>query len=291
MSEGMSKRELKQLRRLEKLEKAKLEHSQNKNKTLIFAIAGFLFVAFFAAIIVFTKESKKVDSPTSQNGDVPINFTLDGAIKGPENAPITLVEFGDYQCPACGAYHPIVNEVLQKYPSDVKLLFKHFPISSIHPFALDAALAAEAAGQQGKYYEMHNLLYERQDEWTKDPKAKFEEYAKEIGLDIDKFNEDIDRSDLKQKIDGQRVEGIDAGVNSTPSFFINGKKIVNPQNADGFASLIDEALANGNNNPPTDSEDESGEKTDIEDDPADSNAPQAQKDDTVDAVGDPPFNE
>src|SRR5262245_11239921 len=106
----------------------------------------------------FYLSKQSTESPDSSG------LNIAGAhVRGPQDATITLVEFGDYQCPSCGYYSPIVNEVLRRYPKDVRLEFHHFPLIQIHQFAMPAALAAEAAGEQGKFWEMHDMLYAKQE--------------------------------------------------------------------------------------------------------------------------------
>ena len=94
-----------------------------------------------------------------------------GHVRGPEKAAVTLTEFGDYQCPSCGYYAPLVLEVLHRYPTEVKLEFHHFPLVSLHQWAMAAAVAAEAAGEQGKFWEMHDMLYQNQDKWSRSANA------------------------------------------------------------------------------------------------------------------------
>src|SRR6185436_9803663 len=107
-----------------------------------------------------------------------------GRFRGPDNAELTLVEFGDFQCPSCAAYHPFVKEILNRYPKQVRLEFHHFPLISIHPNSMAAAKAAEAAGEQGHYWEMHDALFEYQTQWAgqPDPKPGFAAIANQIGI-------------------------------------------------------------------------------------------------------------
>lgn len=137
--------------------------------------------------------------------------------------PVTLVEFGDYQCPACGYAEPIVEKVLADNPK-VKLIFRNFPLAQ-HQNALVAAEAAEAAGAQGKFWEMHNAIYANQDIWSNmaAPMDAFVEMAKKLNLDVEKFQQDVQNKKFADVIAKDRSDGIALGVNSTPSFFINGK--------------------------------------------------------------------
>jgi protein-disulfide isomerase len=140
---------------------------------------------------------------------------------GPSNAPIELVEYGDYQCPYCGRAYPIVKDLLQQAGRQVKFVFRNFPLSKIHPQARMAALAAEAAGLQHKYWEMHDIIYENQ---IRLHHTALLEYATSIGLQIDQFTADMEREDLAAKVDSHFYSGMRSGVNATPTFFINGEK-------------------------------------------------------------------
>lgn len=150
---------------------------------------------------------------------VPVN-AKDHA-EGSPNAPIVLVEYGDYQCPYCGMAYREIKEIQKTLGDDLKFVFRNFPLISIHKYALDAAIAAEIAGEMGKFWEMHDLLYQNQNALSK---SDLTGYAEEIGLDTVKFESML--SDIKY--DGQIEEeiegGLISGVNGTPSFFINGKK-------------------------------------------------------------------
>ena len=146
---------------------------------------------------------------------------------GPESAPVVLEEFGDYQCPPCGQAFPEVEAIRREYGDHLRLVFRHYPLTRIHPHALLAAHAAEAAGLQGKFWEMHRALYENQKEWsrTPDPRPLFETYARRIDPDLERFRRDIggQESDARVVADHNRARSL--GVESTPTFFLNGRKL------------------------------------------------------------------
>lgn len=170
-------------------------------------------------------------------------------IRGPENAPITIIEYADYQCPACAAYHPIVERLLSESSTTVRFITRHFPLQQ-HRNAIAASQAAEAAGRQGKYWDMAALLYDNQTSWenlTNDQaKDLFKGYAERLSLDVEIYNKDFEDPEIKAKIDADRADGNKIGVNSTPSFFINGKYITNPAGYEAFKTLI-EATASSTN--------------------------------------------
>src|SRR4051812_20387253 len=119
-------------------------------------------VGIAAGAAAFLSPQPHPPTPTSAAG--PVGIKGGGPIRGPENAPLTLVEFGDYQCPSCGAYHPLVKEILNRYPQQLRLEFHHFPLVSVHPNSMLASQAAEAAGEQGRYWEMHDAIFDHQKE-------------------------------------------------------------------------------------------------------------------------------
>lgn len=141
--------------------------------------------------------------------------------QGGKSAAITIVEFGDYQCPHCGNAHPILKEIEETFGDQVNFVFRNFPLQEIHELALPAAVAAEAAGLQGKYWEMHDALFDNQYRLSED---LFDELAETIGLDVEKFRSDSAADTVKEKIDNDFESGVRSGVNGTPSFYVNGTK-------------------------------------------------------------------
>lgn len=139
---------------------------------------------------------------------------------------VTLVEFGDFECPACGASYPVVKQLKSDYSNDLNIVFRNFPLTQ-HKNALIGAKAAEAAGVQGKFWEMHDKLFENQTDWStsQNPKEKLIQYAKDLGLNIDQFQKSLDDPSIAQKIERDRNDGNTLGVASTPTFFINNQKI------------------------------------------------------------------
>lgn len=142
-------------------------------------------------------------------------------ILGIKTAPLALLEYGDYQCPSCSESYLVVQEVLRQLGKNVVYIFRNFPLTDIHPDAFDAALAAEAAALQNKFWEMYNLLYQNQDHLSG---QNLIEYAKEIGLDMSRFEQDIQSQMLSSKIEADIESGLKSGVNGTPTFYINGDK-------------------------------------------------------------------
>lgn len=169
-----------------------------------------------------------------------VDIVAEDRVYGNSEAPNVLIEYGDFQCPACAAYHPVVKEFVDKNPDDVKFVFRHFPLRSIHANAQLSSQASEAAHLQGKFWDMYDKLYVNQSEWSSTSNAKdiFIRYSKEIGLDAKKFEEDLNSDTVKNIVNNGYNSAIALRLNSTPTFFYNGVKIDSPSNLDGFQKLI-----------------------------------------------------
>jgi protein-disulfide isomerase len=170
--------------------------------------------------------------------------TAPAHIRGNPDAPVTLEEFGDFQCPPCGKFSEFVEELLKEYNSRLRLVFRNFPLSG-HEHAREAALAAEAAGLQGKFWEMHDTLYREQDTWSKAPNVRelFESYAGTIGLDVDQFKKDMDGDKARERVDSDRALADFLGVKATPTLFINNRPVEpKDKNPEGVRAAINAAL-------------------------------------------------
>ncbi len=164
-------------------------------------------------------------------------------VKGNENATVTILEYSDFQCPACAQFAPILKAMMADYGDQVKFEYRHYPLMQIHPNAEAAARAAEAAGQQGKFFEYHDALFENQNEWgaAAIPGAFFTKYADELGLDMDKFKRHQRSSVLQQNIRDHVSEARELGLTGTPSIFLNGEKM-NFQTYQEFNDQVKAAL-------------------------------------------------
>ncbi len=168
----------------------------------------------------------------------PYEIALFGsAIRGPEHAPVTIVEFSDFQCPYCAQATTLIDRVLQAYPRDVNFVYKNFPLP-MHPQAEHAARAALAAGKQGKFWEMHDELFRRSA--TLSPES-IQGIAERIGLDIPRFKADLGSRAVAEQLDVEVRQGKVAGVRGTPSFFINNRAAA-VRSLEGFKAMIDEEL-------------------------------------------------
>lgn len=165
-------------------------------------------------------------NPDHRTGEVKLGATPPHALGDP-NAPVMLEEFGDFECLPCGSAYPVLRNIKKEFGSDVVIVFRQFPIVAKHAHALDAARAAEAAGFQGKFWPMHDLLYENQKTWrmAADPQPLFAEYAAQTGLELNSFKRDAAGDRVNQRIALDRERGYWIGVNSTPTVFLNGREV------------------------------------------------------------------
>ena len=159
-------------------------------------------------------------------------------VKGSPESKNILVEYSDFQCPACKSYHPMVKKLLEDHTDNVRVVYRHFPLPQ-HQNAKPAAYASEAAGQQGKFWEMHDVLFEHQEEWAEAGNAQdlFVQYAASLGLDLERFKQERDSSAVKEQVEKDYDSGIINGINSTPTFFFNGQKI-QPRSYKDFVDLV-----------------------------------------------------
>ncbi len=149
-------------------------------------------------------------------------------VLGNENAPVTVVEFSDFQCPACRSATVTLDGVLEKHEGEIKFIYRHFPLTSIHKNAMAASIASEAAGEQGKFWEYSKALFDKQDAWEKlgTPQDLFVNLAKEVGVtDLDKFKNEIGKQAKRDLILADMSLGNQLGVDATPTFFVNGEKV------------------------------------------------------------------
>lgn len=192
-------------------------------------------VVVVGGIVLFSGDKKST-------GDTVTIDTTVGAKLGPDDAKVKIVEFGDFQCPACQAAAADFHN-LQKNNNDVQLIFRHFPLTGIHANAEASSVAAAAAANQGKFWEMYDRLYERQASWSTlaDPTGTFEDYARELGLDVNVYNADVKADATIKAVRADYDYGLSLDVDSTPTFFINGQRVTGVKTADEWQKLIEDA--------------------------------------------------
>jgi len=202
---------------------------------LPFVIIGVVLVAVTAAVVLMSRPSASNSSTPATNTNTGLTQRVPaqpGAsnpyTRGMPTARVTVEEFSDFQCPACGGLEPGLRRVMQDYEGrGVRLIFRNYPLQ-MHKYAFLAARAAEAAGQQGKFWEMHDLLYDNQKEWSDsmEPRVQFDSYATRLGLDVQRFKADMERQDLADRIKADLARGNSLGVRGTPTVYLNGRELV-----------------------------------------------------------------
>ena len=170
---------------------------------------------------------------------IPVSATRDH-LKGPESAKVTLVEYGDYQCPFCGEAYPILERVLKKYGQRLRFVFRNFPLTEMHPRAEFGAEMAEAAGAQGKFWEMHDFLYENQGALGSED--FFLEFGGRLGLDLKRIRQELMAHVHLSRIHEDFMSGIRSGVNGTPTFYINERRHDGDYQFETLVDAIDAAL-------------------------------------------------
>jgi len=164
---------------------------------------------------------------------------------GPESAPVVLEEFGDFQCPPCGRMHPLVQQIKKDYGDRLRFVYRHFPLQG-HKNAFPAASAAEAAAMQGKFWEMHDAIFDNQAQWAESPDARavFSNYARQLGMNVEKFQADMGRQDVLERVRADFQRGTSLGVSGTPTFFVNGRELPGTPALDPayLRAQIDQAL-------------------------------------------------
>lgn len=221
-------------------------------------IFGAIIVAILGGLVIYSRlnaptanvsvlDNNKVIAASDQNGNIADH------VFGKADSKVILVEYGDFQCPSCGKAHPQIKEIAEEYKGKIAFIFRNFPLTTIHPNARAAAAAVEAAGLQKVYWEMHNLIFESQEDWTgltgTDRTDAFVGYATSLGLNKDKFLADLAADNVNKKISFDQALGKKLNVNATPTFYLNGTKlsddvagkVVNGSTAE-LKALIDAAL-------------------------------------------------
>jgi protein-disulfide isomerase len=220
-----------------------------KEAKILIAIAIVVVIGGVLLAIFANPQPKDAGAPVDEQSLVRDNSHMTGKL----GAKVTIVEFGDFQCPGCAAASPVVKQITEAYKDneDVNFVFRNFPLDTIHPNAHIAAEAAEAAGAQDKYWEMHHLLYEKQNEWSTNanPIETFVGYAQSLGLNTDTFRQAVSQRLYAEIIKTDFADGQAVGVNSTPTFFFNGVKEAKILSFEEFKAKIDAELAKDGSEP------------------------------------------
>jgi protein-disulfide isomerase len=237
----LTKRERKELNQQEKqLEKIKRHHSRTTKKWIKIVAVTLVVLASISGIIWYG--SSRPATPTNET----LSLNSDDWVKGNKESKVILVEYLDFECEACGAYYPLVKRLSEEYGDRIAFTTRYFPLPG-HRNSMTSASAVQSAGKQGKYWEMYDLVFQNQIEWgekeTPEPTI-FEGYAQQLGLDMEKFRQDINSQEVKDRIERDKNTGNKLGIEGTPTFFLNGKRIENPRGYEEFKKVLDNALKN-----------------------------------------------
>lgn len=236
---ALTKQERRALRRQEKANEAARRTRRQRARKWMPTFALFLVLAgAIAALIWYGLPG------AATPGGASLKVTASDWVKGNPKATVVLVEYLDFECEVCGSYYPAMKRLAEEFKDRVAFATRYFPLPG-HKNSLPAALAVEAAGRQGKYWELHDTLFENQEAWGEKPVSTpeiFEEYARKIGLNMDQFKRDVSSPAVKERVERDRSFGQRLGVQSTPTFFLNGEKIQNPKSYTDFKTVLQAAI-------------------------------------------------
>lgn len=214
---------------------------------VVAVLGGLVYLSQSSKIDVSKIDATNIQSATDQNGQIADH------VFGKKDSKVVLIEYGDFQCPGCGAAHPNIKAVTEKYEDKIAFVFRNFPLTTIHPNARAAAAAVEAAGLEGKYWQMHDAMFQNQDSWKDLTGTQrtdtFLQYAKTLGVNEQKFTANLEKPSINKKISFDQALGKKVNVSSTPTFFLNGEQlpedVVNDiiqQDGAKLTKLLDEKL-------------------------------------------------
>jgi protein-disulfide isomerase len=239
-TQTLTKAERKALKKQQKQSDQERERRRQTLKKLMW----YVVVVGAAVLIGYGIYNTIVPVPENEKHKPIDKISAGDWVRGNPQAPVLIIEYSDFQCPSCAMVSPVMDEVLKAYPTQVALVYRHFPLKQVHLQAELAAQAAEAAGTQGKFWEMHDLLFQNQTQWAENrgAKQKFGEYAKGLGLNIGQFNQDINSKEIRGLVKADYLSGLEQSLSSTPSFFINGEPLIKPEGFTGYKQEIDRLL-------------------------------------------------
>jgi protein-disulfide isomerase len=212
---------------------------------VIIAIVALIAFFFLLARLSYIKKEKQIENTDLTQATV-LEIKADDWATGSPDAKATLVEYLDFECEACKAFYPLTIQLKEEYKDSLRFVVRYLPLPG-HKNSRTAAYAAEAAGKQGKFWEMYHILFTKQSEWGEQRatnQAQFEKYAVEAGVDIDQWKKDVASSEVMKRVDENYTEAMSLNLQGTPSFFLNGKKIELPNGYDAFKKLIEDSLIN-----------------------------------------------
>jgi protein-disulfide isomerase len=220
-------------------------------KLQLWLIGGFIIVVVLAVGAAAYFSSGAATSTSNFVSTTVPPITSADHITGDASSSVSVIEYGDFECPACGEWEPLMEQLRQTYGTRVEFVFRNFPLYQIHPFAMVGAYAAEAAALQGQYWQMHDLLYKDQAQWTANTTLTpadvvsqfFNGYAQSLGLNVAEFDVDINSSAVQARVQRDISSGNAADINHTPTFFVNLQQIPNPSGLAQFEQILNQELA------------------------------------------------
>ena len=239
-----SKKERRQFKREQRLS-SEQHQTQKRLVQRRIALWSSVLVGISAVVFVIIKLSTPPETTVAITLSH-IEITPEDWVKGQTGSKAVLVEYSDFECPACGAYYPVLKKLYRDFGNRMQFVYRHFPLKQ-HLHAELAARAAEAAGRQGKFWEMHDLIFEGQIAWTSQshPEETFIGYARKLGLDLERYRKDLESPEVQKAIENDR-ESVDRdNLEGTPTFFLNGVMIQNPRSYDEFRKLLQHAIESG----------------------------------------------
>jgi len=210
-----------------------------KNSSLKWGLGAVVFIAVLYALFIYLPAQL-----TPSSNSALFDTSKDWA-RGPANAKVTLIEYSDFQCPACGQYYPLVKQLEAAFPNDLKVVYRQYPLKQIHQNADLAARATEAAGTAGKFWEMHDKIFETQKDWSTAENATdiFAGYAESFGMKKEDFLSALNAPETAKAVAADEATGASLAIQGTPTFFLNGKKLDNPRSFDEFKKVIESNLS------------------------------------------------
>lgn len=243
MTEDLQNLTKKERRELKKQQEEEWKKHQGKSRLIKRVTLWSLLVLGIGGVIFGTIKFGGGSSSSNQSASLVDTVSQSDWFKGDKDSKAILAEYSDFQCPACGYYYPMVKQLGDEFSDRIAIVYRHFPLPQ-HKNAKVAAYAAESAGRQEKFWDMHDMIFDNQNKWSEDGDVKniFIGYAESLGLDMDKFKSDLESKEVKEKVDADYNSGVRSKVNSTPTFFLNGEKIQNPKGYDEFKDIINDVL-------------------------------------------------
>jgi protein-disulfide isomerase len=242
INQNLTKKERKELKRQEKMSDAvQATHRRVIRRISIWLVSIVIIIGSFYGLVKLAGNSSNQNS----SGILTPAISDQDWSQGNKNAKTTLVEYSDYECPACAEFYPIIQRLIADNSDKLLFVYRNFPLQQ-HANANITAYAAQAAGKQDKFWEMHDILFTNQNQWAVlgDARNQMIQYAAQLGLNTDQFKKDLDSQAIKDKISADYQSGLDSGVNATPTFYLNGKQLPPPNSLDEFKTNITDAINN-----------------------------------------------